>query len=60
MTHKEFIEVIAKYVIKYADDYGIKVHSPIIAQAILEEPMSNAAIKSSALLGIFYLRFQYV
>lgn len=31
-----FIEQIAAYVIKYAPQYGIKVHSPIIAQAILE------------------------
>ena len=32
---QSFIESIAKYVIKYASKYGIKVHSPIIAQAIL-------------------------
>lgn len=31
-----FIEQIAVYVKKYAPQYGIKVHSPIIAQAILE------------------------
>lgn len=36
MTKTEFIEKIAEYVIKYAPQYGIKVHSPIIAQAILE------------------------
>lgn len=36
MTKQEFIEAIAKYVKKYAARYGIKVHSPIIAQAILE------------------------
>ena len=33
---KTFIESIANYVQKYASSYGIKVHSPIIAQAILE------------------------
>lgn len=44
MTHKEFIEVIAKYVIKYADDYGIKVHSPIIAQAILESGWGGSTL----------------
>lgn len=33
---KKFITDIAGYVIKYAGTYGIKVHSPIIAQAILE------------------------
>ena len=46
MTHKEFIEVIAKYVIKYADDYGIKVHSPIIAQAILESGWGGNTLAS--------------
>lgn len=46
MTHKEFIEVIAKYVIKYANDYGIKVHSPIIAQAILESGWGGSSLAS--------------
>lgn len=46
MTHKEFIEVIAKYVIKYANDYGIKVHSPIIAQAILESGWGGSPLAS--------------
>ena len=36
MTKNEFISAIAKYVRKYAPKYGICVHSPIIAQAILE------------------------
>lgn len=36
MTKQEFIDNIAKYVRKYAKQYGICVHSPIIAQAILE------------------------
>lgn len=36
MEKQEFIKQIAGYVKKYADGYGIKVHSPIIAQAILE------------------------
>ena len=36
MTNQEFIAAIAGYVKKYAAGYGIKVHSPIIAQAILE------------------------
>ena len=35
MNKQEFITKIAKYVKKYANSYGIKVHSPIIAQAIL-------------------------
>lgn len=36
MTNQEFIDQIAVYVKKYATQYGIKVHSAIIAQAILE------------------------
>jgi flagellum-specific peptidoglycan hydrolase FlgJ len=46
MAHKEFIEVIAKYVIKYANDYGIKVHSPIIAHAILESGWGGSTLAS--------------
>jgi hypothetical protein len=33
---QKFVDDIAKYVPKYAGSYGISVHSPIIAQAILE------------------------
>lgn len=33
---QKFVDDIAKYVKKYASSYGISVHSPIIAQAILE------------------------
>lgn len=33
---KQFIEQVASFVIKYAPQYGIMVHSPIIAQAVLE------------------------
>lgn len=36
MTNQEFIDQIAVYVKKYAAQSGIKVHSAIIAQAILE------------------------
>lgn len=36
MDKQTFIEKIVGYVRKYAADYGIMVHSPIIAQAILE------------------------
>lgn len=36
MTKQEFIKEIAKYVQKYAPEFGIKVCSPIIAQACLE------------------------
>lgn len=36
MNNEDFIEQIATYVKRYAPQYGIKVYSPIIAQAILE------------------------
>lgn len=42
MTTQEYIENIAKYVIKYAPQFGIKVHSPIIAQACLEGQYGNS------------------
>ena len=36
MSKEEFINEIAKYAIKYAPQFGIKVVSPIIAQGVLE------------------------
>ena len=46
MTNSEFIEEIATYVKKYAGDYGIMVHSPIIAQAILESGWGRSTLAS--------------
>lgn len=46
MTNSEFIEEIASYVKKYAGDYGIMVHSPIIAQAILESGWGRSTLAS--------------
>lgn len=46
MTNNEFIEQIAKYVKKYAYVYGIEVHSPIIAQAILESGWGKSGLAS--------------
>ena len=46
MTHQEFIEKIADYVEKYAYVYGILVHSPIIAQAILESGWGESTLAS--------------
>ena len=46
MTNNEFIEQIAKCVKKYAYDYGIEVHSPIIAQAILESGWGKSVLAS--------------
>ncbi len=41
---KAFIESIAVYVRRYASTYGIKVHSPIIAQAILESAWGKSKL----------------
>ena len=46
MTNNEFIEQIAKCVKKYAYVYGIEVHSPIIAQAILESGWGRSGLAS--------------
>ena len=47
MTNNEFIEKIAGYVKKYAPDYGIMVHSPIIAQAILESGWGKSSLAAT-------------
>lgn len=46
MTNNEFVEQIAEYVKKYACMCGIKVHSPIIAQAILESGWGKSVLAS--------------
>lgn len=46
MTNSEFIEQIADCVNKYAYLYGIEVHSPIIAQAILESGWGKSSLAS--------------
>ena len=46
MTNSEFIEQIAKCVKKYAYVYGIEVHSPIVAQAILESGWGKSSLAS--------------
>ena len=46
MANSEFIEQIAKCVKKYAYVYGIEVHSPIIAQAILESGWGKSSLAS--------------
>lgn len=46
MTNQEFITAIAGYVQKYAAGYGVKVHSPIIAQAILESNWGKSSLAS--------------
>lgn len=51
-----FIDEIASYVQKYAQLYGIKVHSPIIAQAILESAKgtSELAVNANNFFGLKY------
>ena len=53
---EQFIQQIAAYVIKYAPKYGIMVHSPIIAQAILESARgtSELAINACNYFGLKY------
>ena len=56
MSNKAFIESIADYVEKYAYLYGITVHSPIIAQAILESASgtSELAVNAHNYFGLKY------
>ena len=48
MTNEQFIKEIAKYVQKYAPEFGIKVCSPIIAQACLESQYGNSELGKNA------------
>lgn len=56
MSKEEFIKKIAAYVKKYAPSYGIKVYSPIIAQAILESAYgtSELAVNAHNYFGLKY------
>lgn len=56
MEKREFIETIAALIIKYAPLYGIKVYSPIIAQAILESAYgtSELAVNAHNYFGLKY------
>lgn len=56
MNTTEFIETIGVYVQKYAPAYGICVHSPIIAQAVLESARgtSELAVKANNYFGLKY------
>ena len=46
MTKNEFISRVAGYVQKYAAAYGILVHSPVIAQAVLESGWGGSKLSS--------------
>lgn len=56
MSKEEFIKQIAALVKKYAPSYGIKVYSPIIAQAILESAYgtSELAVNACNYFGLKY------
>lgn len=56
MTKEQFINEIGKYVQKYASQYGIKVCSPIIAQAVLESGCgtSELAVNANNFFGLKY------
>lgn len=56
MNTTEFIEKIGAYVQKYAPAYGIYVHSPIIAQAVLESARgtSELAVNANNYFGLKY------
>ena len=41
---QEFIECIAPLIIKYAPQWGVKVYSPVIAQAILESASGQSSL----------------
>ena len=47
MSNQEFIDQIAGYVKKYAAIFGICVHSPIIAQAILESGWGKSKLAAT-------------
>ena len=57
MSQKEYIEQIAVYVKKHAGDYGIKVVSPIIAQACLESAYGTSELAKNA-HNYFGLKFR--
>ena len=57
MTNNEFIEKIAKYVIKYAPQFGVKVYSPVIAQACKESgygQAQNVKVSHNNFFGLKY------
>lgn len=56
MSKEKFIKAIGAYVKQYAPKYGIKVHSAIIAQAILESASgtSELAVNANNFFGLKY------
>ena len=62
MTQQEFITKVAKLVQKYAPQFDIRVHSPIIAQAILESASgtSNKVVKKDENGNVVEWRHNYL
>lgn len=61
MTQDQFIKEVAKYVQKHASKYGIKVHSPIIAQFCLESGYGTSnKVKKVLPNGTIEWRHNYV
>ncbi len=52
MTNQEFIEQVAKYVQKYAAQYGIKVHSPTCWQFLNLDGAIQTCCQISQLFGL--------
>lgn len=48
MSNSQFIEQIAAYVAKFASKYNIRVHSAIIAQAVLESASGSSELAQNA------------
>lgn len=60
MATQAFIEEFAGYVRKYAPMYGIKVHSPIIAQGILESAKGTTNKVKVVIDGVTEWRHNYL
>ncbi|MBR4932562.1 MAG: N-acetylmuramoyl-L-alanine amidase, partial [Alphaproteobacteria bacterium] len=58
MSNLNFIEQIATYVAKYAPKYNICVHSPIIAQAILESASGTSELAQENVNNFFGLNWR--
>lgn len=59
MENRKFIEEIGAYIRKYAPLYGIKVHSPIIAQAVLESASGTSDKVLKDMHGVTEWRHNY-
>ena len=58
MTHDEFINTVNNAITKYAPSYNIQVHSPIIAQAILESAWGTSYKGQSPRNNLFGMKYR--